>query len=64
MDDDVDRAERLDRLGEKPLHVQIVRHVRADGDGEGVAVEDRLDRRLRRALIMEVVDDDGVAAAC
>jgi hypothetical protein len=63
MDEDVDRAERLDGLGEEPLHVQLVRDIGTDGDGRGVASEERLDRRLCAAPIMQVVDDNGVAAA-
>ena len=43
------------------LHVQIVSDVGADGHGVAVVRKDRLDGRLGRTLVMEVVDDDGVA---
>jgi len=62
MDHHVDAAERRDRLGEEPLHVQIVSDVGADGHGVAVVREDRIDDRLGRTLVVEVVDDDGVAA--
>ena len=62
VDDDVDAAECCDRLGEEPLHVQIVSDVGADSHGVAVAGEDRFDGRLGRTLVVEVVDDDGVAA--
>ena len=64
MDDDVDAAERCNRLGEEPLHVQIVGDVGADGHGVAVAREDRFDGRIGRTLVVEVVDDDGVTAGC
>jgi hypothetical protein len=46
----------------KPLHVQIVSDAGADGHGVAVVREDRFDGRLGRTLVVEVVDDDGVAA--
>src|SRR5690349_1192086 len=63
VDDDVDAAERCDRLGEEPLHVQIVSDVGADGHSVAVVREDRIDDRLGRTLVVEVTDDDGVAAS-
>ena len=61
VDYDVDAAERGDRLGEEPVHVQIVRDVGADGHGVAVAREDRFDDRLGRTLVVQVVDHDRVA---
>ena len=60
--DGVDPAERRDRLGEEPLHVQVVGDVGADGHRGAAAGEDRLDGRLRTVLVVEVVDDDGISA--
>jgi hypothetical protein len=62
VDDDVDAAERGDRLGEEPLHVQVVGDVGADGHGVAASREDRIDGRLGRALAVQVADGNGVAA--
>ena len=44
------------------LHVQIVSDVGADSHGVAAVREDRFDGRLGCTLVVEVVDDDGVAA--
>ncbi len=62
MHDDIDAAERLGRLREEALHVQIVSDVAADGHGGATGGENRIDGRLRQPLVVQIVDDDGVAA--
>ena len=60
---DVDIAERLDRLTEESLDVDFVRNVGANGERGAVAGEDFLDRKISRALVPRVVDDNGIAPA-
>ena len=56
MDDGVDATERLDRLGEEPLHVQIVTDICADRHGRAVTGEDR-----QRLLLLAAADPTGDA---
>lgn len=63
VDDDVNATEGCDRLGEEPLHVQFVGDVGAYRHGGTPVGENHLDGRVGSQLIVQVVDDDGVAAA-
>ena len=63
VDDGVDRTERLDRLVEEPLDVQIVGDVGADGDSSAASGQNRLHGRLGGSLVVDVVDDNGVPEA-
>ena len=63
VDDDVDAPERLDRLSEQPLDVELVGDVAANGERRAVGGEDLLDGGLGGTLVPGVVDDDGVAPA-
>ena len=63
VDDDVDAPERLDRLSEQPLDVELVGDVAANGERGAVGGEDLLDGGVGGTLVPGVVDDDGVAPA-
>jgi hypothetical protein len=63
VDDCVDGAERVDRLGEEPLDVQLVIDAGADGHGGTFLGQNRIDGRVRRSLVVGVVDGHGVAQA-
>ena len=63
VDHGVDRTERLDGLGEEPFHIQHVGDVGTDRYGGAETFENGLDGRLRRSLVVDVVDDHGVAEA-
>jgi len=61
VDNDVDAAERCDRLGGQPLHVQIVGDVGTDG--HGVALSARTAWTVdSAALVVQVIDDDRVVS--
>ena len=64
VDDDVDAPERLDRLSEQPLDVELVGDVAANGERGAVRGEDLLDGGLGATLVPDVVHDDGVAPTC
>ena len=63
VDDDVDSPERLDRLSEQPLDVQLVGHVAANCERGAVGGKDLLDGGVGCTLVPGVVEDDGVAPA-
>ena len=63
VDDNVDSPERLDRLSEQPLNIELVGHLAANGERGAVGSENLLDGGLGRTLVPGVVDDDGEAAA-
>ena len=63
VDDDVDAPERLDRLSEQPLDVELVGHVAASCERRAVGGEDVLDGGVGCPLVPVVVDDDGIASA-
>jgi hypothetical protein len=64
MHDHVDLAKRGVALREQPLDIELVDEIGADGDRRGFRGEELADRGFRGELIVEVDDDDGVAAAC
>ena len=60
--DDVDVPERRRGLHEQALDVERVGHVGAHRERRAVRADDRLDRGLGLGLVVEVDDDDRVAA--
>jgi hypothetical protein len=63
MHDRVYRTERLDRLREESLDVQLVGNVSADGNGCTASLGHRINGCLGRLLIMEIVDRHRVPEA-
>ena len=59
VDEDVEPAERLLRLGEQALDVGLLRHVGLDGDGLAALAGDLGDDAVGPFLAGGVVDDDG-----
>jgi len=60
--DGVDGVERRVRLTEEAFDIQLIGDVCAYRHRGAVGRQDLLDKRLGTRLIMQVVDNDGVAA--
>jgi hypothetical protein len=59
--DGIDRVERRVRLAEEAFDVQLIGNVRAYRHRGAVGRQELLDERLGTRLIVQVVDNNGVA---